>query len=98
MADKNMEVDCNVVLYLFDYLNEDEKKLEILIDNKPVKILKLMPGQQKILIDKKHWDVDKPLSVVSLKSSLCNISQRADMPRGVRYRGLEIQYIGKERK
>ncbi len=97
MENKNLEIDFSIPEGLQEYFEGKDKNLEICLDNKPIMTVPLQQGKQKITINKSWWNCNLPVSKLTLKSSLYDLPKRVHLPRALRGRGLEFQFIGVER-
>ena len=97
MESKNLEIDFNILEGLPEYFGDEDKILEILLDNKSIMTVPLRSGKQKIIVSNKLWNRNIPVSTLSLKSTLFDLSKRVSLPRRLREHGVDISYIGVER-
>lgn len=97
MKDKNLELVFRIPEGLSKYFDEKDKNVKVYLDNEAIRSVLLREGVQKVIINKTHWNRDKRVSVLAIKSTLYDLSKRKHMTVGLRERGLEILYIGTER-
>ncbi len=97
MEGKNLEIDFRIPEGLPEYFEDKDKNLEIYLDDGILMSVPLKQGQQKFVVNKAVWNHTKPVSTLTLKSTLYDLNKRVRLPKGLRGRGVEISYIGVER-